>query len=287
MALSMLSWGVAWPSASIVSDYFSGGSPYDVVFLRFLFGALSILPILVYNRESFSFKLKYLKYVIPASLVFFFYNVSFFTGTQYGLVTKGSVFATTTNPIVTFILMAIITQKITKSEMFGILMGFIGGALIMDIFNTGFGEMFNQENIYFPACSVLWGVVTIMVSIAQKRVPAIQFIFYCYLLTAIISAPLTDITYQEIASLDGNFYAHFFIVAIASMAFGTSVYMYSTNIIGPIKSSAFIFSVPLIALLSAYFMLDQPIYAGTIIGGIICISSTFIINKNNRKIKKT
>ena len=157
----------------------------------------------------------------------------------------------------------------------------------MDIFNTGLSEMFSRENIYFPACSVLWGVVTIMVSIAQKKVPAIQFIFYCYLLTAIISAPLTDITYKEIAGLDSDFSIHFFIVAIASMAFGTSVYMYSTNIIGPIKSSAFIFSVPLIALLSAYLMLDQPIYISTIIGGIICISSTFIINKNKNKIKKT
>ena len=284
MTLSMLSWGVAWPSANIVSGYFDQGSPFDVVFLRFLFGALSIFPVLIYNKESFSFKLSYFKYIVPVSLVFFLYNFSFFTGTQHGLVTKGSVFATTTNPIVTFILMAIIAQKISRFEIFGIFLGFVGGVLIMDIFNTGFSEMFNSRNIYFPACSVLWGVVTIMVSIAQKKVPAIQFIFYCYLLTAIISFPLTDITSNEIIGLDYKFFWHFFIVAIASMAFGTSVYMYSTNILGPIQSSAFIFSVPLIALLSAHFMLDQPVYLTTFIGGTICIMSTFIINKNKENI---
>ena len=279
MALSMLSWGIAWPSANIVSSYFINGSSFDVVFLRFLFGSLSVLPILFYRKESFKIKISYLPYIIPASLLFFFYNFSFFTGTKYGLVAKGSVFATTTNPIVTFVLMAIISKAISKNQIFGIIMGFLGGALIMDVYNTGFIEMFNKENIYFPACSVLWGVMTIMVSISQKKVPGIVFIFYCYVFTAIISFPLTDISYYEIANLDADFAIHFFIVAIASMGFGTSVYMYSTNVIGPVKSSAFIFSVPLIALISSYFMLEQEIHITTIIGGLICVFSTFILNK--------
>ena len=206
--------------------------------------------------------------------------MSFFMGTHYGDAGKGAVFATTTNPIITFILMAIITRKISKSDLVGIVAGFIGGILIMDVFRSGFANMFTQENIYFPICSVLWGIVTIMVSYAQRKVPAIQFIFYCYLFTAIISAPFTDISYYEVSHLDTSFYLNFFMVAIASMAFGTSVYMYATNIIGPVKSSVFIFSVPFIALISAYLILGEDIKLSTILGGIVCISSIFIVNKN-------
>ena len=79
---------------------------------------------------------------------------------------------------------------------------------------------------------------------------------------------------------DVRFYLNFFMVSIASMAFGTSIYMYSTSIIGPVRSSAFIFSVPLIALIAAYLILGEPIYLTTIIGGAICIFSIYIINKN-------
>ena len=278
MALSMVSWGVAWANAKVVNEYFDF---YDLVFLRFLFGALSLLPLLFFNKNKFSLKIQHIKYIIPASLMFLLYNLSFFMGTHYGAAGKGAVFATTTNPIITLILMAILTRTITKSEVLGILVGFVGGILIMDIFRMGIGDMFSRENIFFPACSVLWGVVTIMISYAQKKVPPLQFIFYCYLFTAIISAPFTTITGEELASLDTRFYLNFFMVSIASMAFGTSVYMYATNIIGPVKSSVFIFSVPFIALLSAYIMLDEPVYLSTIIGGIICISSIFIVNKNN------
>ena len=272
----MISWGVAWANAKVVNQYFDF---YDLVFLRFLFGSISLLPILFYDRKGFSFKVEYIKYIIPASIMFLLYNISFFMGTHYGAAGKGAVFATTTNPIVTLLLMAIITRKISRFEILGILVGFVGGVLIMDVFTTGIKDMFTQENIYFPICSVLWGFVTIMVSFAQKKVPAIQFIFYCYLFTALISAPFTDITYQEISNLDLKFYVNFFMVAVASMAFGTSIYMYATNIIGPVKSSVFIFSVPFIALLSAYIMLDEPVYWTTIFGGIICISSIFIVNK--------
>ena len=277
MTLSMVSWGVAWANAKIVSNYFDF---HDLVFLRFLFGSLSLLPFILYTKNNISFKLKHLKYIVPASVMFLLYNMSFFMGTHYGDAGKGAVFATTTNPIITFILMAIITRKISKSDLVGIIAGFIGGILIMDVFRSGFGNMFTQENIYFPICSVLWGIVTIMVSYAQRKVPAIQFIFYCYLFTAIISAPFTDISYYEVSHLDTSFYLNFFMVAIASMAFGTSVYMYATNIIGPVKSSVFIFSVPFIALISAYLILGEDIKLSTILGGIVCISSIFIVNKN-------
>ena len=277
MTLSMVSWGVAWANAKIVSNYFDF---HDLVFLRFLFGALSLLPFILYTKNNISFKLEYVKYIVPASVMFLLYNMSFCIGTHYGDAGKGAVFATTTNPIITFILMAIITRKISKSDLVGIIAGFIGGILIMDVFRSGFSNMFTQENIYFPICSVLWGIVTIMVSYAQRKVPAIQFIFYCYLFTAIISAPFTDISYYEVSHLDTSFYLNFFMVAIASMAFGTSVYMYATNIIGPVKSSVFIFSVPFIALISAYLILGEDIKLSTILGGIVCISSIFIVNKN-------
>ena len=273
----MISWGIAWTNAKIVNEYFNF---YDLVSLRFFFGALSLIPILLFDKKRFLFKTSYLKYLMPASIMFFLYNMSFFMGTHYGDPGKGAVFATTTNPIITLALMALITRKITKREVLGILGGVAGGLLIMDVFNTGIGDMFSIENMFFPICSVLWGIVTILISYAQKEVPPLQFIFYCYLLTALFSAPFTNITSKEIFSLDSSFYLNFFMVSIASMAFGTSLYMYSTSIIGPVRSSAFIFSVPLIALISAHLILDEPIFLTTIIGGGICLFSVYIVNKN-------
>ena len=75
MSLSMVSWGVAWANAQILGKYFDF---YDLVFLRFLFGSIALLPILFVLGEKISFKIEYIKYIVPASVLFFIYNVSFF-----------------------------------------------------------------------------------------------------------------------------------------------------------------------------------------------------------------
>mgnify|MGYP003735028503 CR=1 FL=1 len=87
----MISWGVAWANANIVSRYFDF---YDLVFLRFLFGSISLLPFLLYSKENVPLKLEHIKYIVPASIMFLLYNISFFMGTHYGDAGKGAVFAT-------------------------------------------------------------------------------------------------------------------------------------------------------------------------------------------------
>ena len=46
----MISWGVAWTNAKIVNEYFNF---YDLVSLRFFFGALSLIPILLFLIPRF------------------------------------------------------------------------------------------------------------------------------------------------------------------------------------------------------------------------------------------
>ena len=57
-------------------------------------------------------------------------------------------------------------------------------------------------------------------------------------------------------------------VAIASMAFGTSIYMYASNIIGPVNSKVFIFSVPFHSIISAKILLHEKIELTTSFSGI-------------------
>ena len=70
-----------------------------------------------------------------------------------------------------------------------------------------------------------------------------------------------------------------FLVSIGAMSFGTSIYIYSTPILGPTKVSVFIFSVPFIALFTAYFVLSEKITYNVVIGGLISFISIAIVNK--------
>ena len=276
MSLAMFSWAVAWTNAKIVNEYLSF---YNLIFLRFFVGFISIYPFIVKKNNFNVLTFQNLKYLIPASLIFFAYNISFFMGTHYGYAGKGAVLVTTLNPIITFIIMSIIYRKINKKDVLGILLGLLGGFIILDVFNEGFYNIFNPSNIYFVICAFTWGVNTVITNYGQKNMDSYQFIFYCYLFTTILSIPFINIDNFIGSNLDLRFYLNFLIVSLGAMSFGTSVYMYATPKLGPIKASVFIFSVPFLALGTAYIFLGEQITLNVIIGGFFSLIAIYLVNK--------
>ena len=276
MALAMFSWAVAWTNAKIVNEYLSF---HNLIFLRFLIGFISIYP-LIYNKDNIKvLTIKNLKFIIPASIIFYIYNLFFFMGTHYGYAGKGAVLVTTLNPIITFIIMSVIQKGINRREIIGILLGVLGGLFIMNIFNEGFSNIFHINNIFFLICAFTWGINTIITNYGQKDINPFQFIFFCYLFTTIISLPFSNLMAIDFSTLDSRFYFNFIIVSLGAMSFGTSIYLYATPKLGPIKASAFIFSVPFIALGTANIFLGEPITQNVVIGGIISLIAVYIINK--------
>ena len=63
------------------------------------------------------------------------------------------------------------------------------------------------------------------------------------------------------------------------MAFGTSIYIYSTPILGPTKASVFIFSAPLIAMITAAIFLNEAFTINIMIGGVLSLLAIYIVNK--------
>ena len=278
MGMSMLSWAVAWTSAKIVNNYLSF---YNLVFFRFLLGFISLIP-LIAGKYFFSlFKLNKINllYIIITSFLFFVYNVCFFMGTHYGFAGKGAILVTTINPLITALIISMIKKKISKSEIQGLFLGLIGGSFILNIYVDGFIQIFNITNIYFLICAITWGIITVLTNYAQKDISPQIFIFLCYFCTSIIAVFFADFGTIDFNKFDYIFYLNFFLVSIGAMSFGTTIYMYATSYLGPIKASVFIFSVPFIAMATAFIFLNEPITLNIVIGGLLSLLGIYIINK--------
>ena len=275
MLLAMISWAIAWTNAKIVGEYLSF---YNLTFFRFLLGFISLLPFLLYNKKKLP-PLRLYKYIIIPSILFFIYNIAFFKGTYFGEAGRGAILVTTLNPLFTLIIISLIRKKILLKEVLGIITGLFGGLIIMNIFKYGFDIIFDIKNIYFLICAITWGVMTVFIDLAQKKINPYVFISLCYFFTMVISFFFTDFELIDLSGLDFRFYFNFFLVSIAAMSFGTSVYMYSTSIIGPVKASVFIFSVPFLAMGTSYFFLNEIFSLNTIIGGLISLIAIYIVNK--------
>lgn len=275
LSLAMISWAIAWTNAKIVGEYLSF---YNLIFFRFLLGFLSLLPFLIYNKKNL-LHLKSYKYIVIPSILFFIYNIAFFKGTHFGDAGRGAILVTTLNPLFTLFIISLIRKKILLKEVLGIMIGLFGGLIIMNVFKYGFDIIFDIKNIYFLICAITWGIMTVFIDIAQKKINPYIFISLCYFFTMVISLFFVDFTLIDFTVLDFRFYFNFFLVSIAAMSFGTSVYMYSTSIIGPVKSSVFIFSVPFLAMGTSYIFLNEIFSLNTIIGGLISLIAIYIVNK--------
>ena len=275
MFLAMISWAIAWTNAKIVGEYLSF---YNLTFFRFLLGFISLLPFLLYNKKKLP-PLRLYKYIIIPSILFFIYNIAFFKGTYFGDAGRGAILVTTLNPLFTLLIISLIRKKILFKEVLGIIIGLLGGLIIMNVFKNGFDIIFDIKNIYFLICAITWGVMTVFIDLAQKKINPYVFISLCYFFTMVISFFFTDFELIDLSGLDFRFYFNFFLVSIAAMSFGTSVYMYSTSIIGPVKASVFIFSVPFLAMGTSYFFLNEIFSLNTIIGGLISLIAIYIVNK--------
>ena len=275
LSLAMISWAIAWTNAKIVGEYLSF---YNLIFFRFLFGFISLLPFLIYNKKNLP-SLKTYKYIIIPSILFFIYNIAFFKGTYFGEAGRGAILVTTLNPLFTLMIISFIRKKIIFKEVLGIIVGLFGGLIIMDVFKYGFDIIFDIKNIYFLICAFTWGVMTVFIDLAQKKINPYIFISLCYFFTMAISWFFTDFRLIDLSLLDFRFYFNFFLVSIAAMSFGTSVYMYSTSIIGPIKASVFIFSVPFLAIGTSFIFLNEIFSLNTMIGGVISLIAIYIVNK--------
>ncbi len=275
MSLAMVTWALAWTNAKIVNEYLSF---YNLIFLRFFLGFVSLLPFVLFLKNKFP-KFRDLKYIIIPSILFLIYNIAFFKGTHYGLAGKGGILVTTLNPLVTVIIMTIINKNILKQEMIGVLVGVIGGIIIMNLHNDGIKGLLDPGNIYFIICALTWGIMTVTINYAQKIINPYIFICICYLFTMFLSLPLIDTENLLNANLDFRFYLNFFFVSMGAMSFGTSVYMYYTPILGPSRASIFIFSVPFLAIGLANFFLQEPFTVNIIIGGILSLLAIYIVNR--------
>tara|TARA_Y100001958_G_scaffold159555_1_gene161659 strand:- start:623 stop:1495 length:873 start_codon:yes stop_codon:yes gene_type:complete len=275
MSLAMITWAIAWTNAKIVNDYLSY---YNLIFLRFLLGFLSLIPFVLYLKKPFP-KLSELRYIILPSFLFLVYNVAFFKGTDFGLAGKGAILVTTLNPLFTVIIMSLISLKISKKEIIGVFLGILGGYIIMDLSNEGLKSILDAGNVYFVICAISWGIMTVLINFAQKIINPYVFICSCYFLTMIMTIPFISIGEIISVKYDFTFYINFFLVSMGAMSFGTSVYMFYTPILGPTKASIFIFSVPFIAILMANIFLNEPFTNNVLIGGLLSLLAIYIVNK--------
>ena len=278
MILAMITWGLSWTNAKILGNY--GDAPL-MMFWRFFIATISFAPIVWLKKESFKISKGALRFIILNSIFMTSYNFFYFKGTQVGLAGAGGVLVTTLNPILTTLFSALFFGGfLLRKDILGLLLGFIGGAFILKIWDLNINQLFQTGNFHFIMSSLSWVSVTIITSKSKKEIPFIPYSFWCFAISAILSLFIGwNEPLLSVFGFDWIFWLNMMCLAVAAMAFGTSIYFQASVELGAKKASAYIFTVPLTAMGFAMYYLGEPLMITTLIGGTLGVAAVYLINK--------
>jgi drug/metabolite transporter (DMT)-like permease len=281
LVLAMIGWGGSWTSGKVASSL---AQPEIIIFWRFLITVLSMVPLMVFQRESMRVSKKTFLWLLCAAVVLIAYNMFFLFGVRTGYAGAGGVLVTTLNPVMTLIWTSLFFRKRPwRLQILGLFLGLVGGAIILNIWKISYQNLLDSGNAFFLLAPMSWSLLTVLSQKIQRQLSFTVFSFYVYAFATVISFPLAYIhglwPVSEHAVL---LWSNIVFLAIVATSFGATVYFLASSRLGSQKASSFTFLVPVIAVLISWLILDEKPLLTTIIGGALSITAVQLINMKRR-----
>ena len=277
LLIAMLGWGASWVNVKVLSSYVN---EYQMIFLRFGITSITMIPVLLFSKKSFSIDKKTALLALGAAIANILYMKFFFLGTKFGTAGLGGAFVTTLVPINTFIFMALFFgRKITTKDTLALLLGAFGVLMMLGVWSMDSSMFLTKYNLYFILASIFWPILTI-ISSRNTKINPLVFIFYMYAITTILASIFfVDFSFVKHINYDKIFLFNLLCISIGGTTFATSTYFIGVEKLGTNEVSSFIFLVPFFAIgLSALF-LKEVIGLHVIVGTIMAIIAVSILNK--------
>ncbi|EQB39487.1 permease [Sulfurimonas hongkongensis] len=274
LILAMFLWGAGWSALKILTE---SSSLEVVIFWRFFLMSLSFIPILYFIKIPLRLNKQSSKFILSSSVLNISFMVFSYLGVKSGYAGNGGVIITTMTPLVTFLMVGILFKtKFKLWQYFGLLLGFVGGAIILEIYKL---EL-SSANIYFLLCAVVWGGVTLLSQHSNKHIHPVHYSFYISVVATIASFIYSyDAGLLSVFELDTEFWMALIYLAVLGQSVATTIFYIASARLGSEITSSYMFLVPIFALVVAWAILDEELQSHIVIGGSISLVAIYFINK--------
>lgn len=284
MVVSMMLWGLSWPSGKVLTHYTSA---FNMVGYRYIIVFSTLLLLLLAMRMPLKISFKGIVAVIISGILLAVYSYFIYLGLKNGAAGQGGVLVTILNPIVAYSIKIVIERKWPGiNEGIGLILGLIAGCILLQVWSK-WDVILDSGNMYFLMATAIWAAMSKITSKGATYGSSLGFSLWQYLVTLICLLPLMDM--QEAAAVfsirDKIFWINMIFNSAIVTTIATTVYFYTTTRMGAEKASSFIFLVPLAATLASWFFLKEPILLHTAMGGLVGLLAVYMINKRPIKTK--
>lgn len=284
MILSMILWGLSWPSAKALTNY---SSAVNLTFYRYVVVIFTLLPMLLFMKIPVKISKKGIPFVLISGVLLGVYSVFMFKGLEKGFAGAGGVLVTTLNPIMAYFISLIIRlQKPTRNEAVGLIFGLLAGCSLLKIWEN-MDVLFQSGNLFFLGSAFIWAVMSRFTAKSSTYGSPFAFSLWMYIVNLIILFPLLDfpLLMSNLHLKSMVFWGNVIFGGAIVTSIATTIYFYATSKLGSDKASSFIFLVPFAAAVSSWILLNEKLELHTIVGGVLGISAVYMIQRKTKKIE--
>lgn len=283
--LSIIIWGITY---IFTKNLLQVLTPYEILFYRF--SLAYIILFIIRPRFDFQIKLKE---------EFLFLGLGFFGVTSYFLLenlalkyTQASNVGLIVSSIPIFT--AIIAHFMHKDEQFhkNLIFGFVSSiiGITIIIFNGDYSLNLSKLGDFLALlCALVWAIYSNLLKKVDKTISPILIAKKTFFYGLVMIIPIViynGIDFQISKLVRLNILGSLLFLSLFASVIAFIMWNKAIHLIGSIKTSNFIYLVPLITMISAYLVLSERITLTMIAGGCLILLGVYIGERNNLKIHK-
>jgi drug/metabolite transporter (DMT)-like permease len=284
-SIACLIWGYNYILARQIAPVIK---PLDICFWRWVIGIAVLYP---FARPHFKEGIPKVKenmriYFYMGLLSICIYNVLFFTAAHFTTANNIAVLGTTSF-IWTILVVAIAgIERITSKKIIACLLASSGALVVISkgyMSNLALDKLNWGDLMMLVAC-MSWGIYSVLVKKRPHQLNQCFFLFViaCFGLAALTPIYLIHIYVNGLPEMNLNSLMIYLYIGVMVSAVAWACYNYSIEVIGPIRTSVFFYSLPVIVAILSTYILDEHIQGYHVAGFLLVVSGIIISNLKNR-----
>jgi len=172
---------------------------------------------------------------------------------------------------------AVLRERVTRRRWLGIALAFSGVAVLASAHHTGSAATSAGGVAVSLLAPVSWAIYSIVAKPLTERASSIQVTAAGMLVGSVILLPLVSRrTFHEMGGLPASAWAWMALLGVGSSVIGYFIFVWALARMDATKVAVFLYAVPVVALVAAWLILDEPLGPSVIIAGVLVIAGVVL-----------
>ena len=282
LVLSMMLWGGTWVAGRVLAQSIH---PMTAAFLRFTLASIG-LAVMCWKVEGGMPRLAK-KQILPVAFIgatgVFTYSYFFFTGLQTTSAGRAALIVACIPVCVAALSAVLYKEKFGPVRIAGALLSLVGVSVVIADGSplALLSEGVSRGDFMILGCVVSWTAYTLGGRAVMKSVPPLACVTWSSIFGTLMLLPAAlaeglaaDMMRARMLDWGCIVYLGFLATSLAYLW-----YYQAIAVIGAARSSIFINTVPVFAVIMSFLLLGEPIHLSLAVGGLMVITGVYLTNR--------